>query len=179
MSKSLTTETAKDGEVLLPKRDIAIKPIAKKMECNVCGAEADAVFHPTCNCNAGFRSKRQVAAEYLEKNPTASVREIAEQTGVGHGTAQRAKTGVPSGTPEPESTIGRDGKSYPASKPDRPLTEDERREARRYHDERHRADVEAVKRQILKLFLILGEKDRGEVMDLIDRFHTEKLERGE
>jgi hypothetical protein len=56
------------------------------------------------------------AAEYAEQNPTASVREIAEQTGVGHGTAQEAKAGVRTDR-TPSVTVGQDGKIYAAIKP--------------------------------------------------------------
>jgi hypothetical protein len=153
MSKSLTTEVAKDGEVLLPKRDIAIKPIAKKMECNVCGAEADAVFHPTCNCNAGFRSKRQVAAEAIAQHPDKSDRAIAGEIGVDHKTVGRARADLEDvGTiPHADTRIDTKGRQRPATKPDRPLTE----------HERHRRDVEAVIKQIIKWFLVLGAEDRG------------------
>jgi hypothetical protein len=112
-------KTGIDGEVMPPKREIAFKPITRKVECMACGAEADATFHPTCNCNAGFKSKTQKAVEYAEKNPTASVRQIAEETGVGHGTAQEARARVRSPyTSAPESVTGRDGKTYPATKPE-------------------------------------------------------------
>jgi hypothetical protein len=47
------------------------------------------------------------AEQYAEAHPTASVREIKVATGVGHGTAQRAKSAtVPSGT----VSVGLDGK---------------------------------------------------------------------
>lgn len=80
-----------------------------QLECVKCGAQANA----TCSCGTDYRPIAR-AKEYAEANPGASVREIAEKTGVGHGTAQRARSAVPHGTPE---TVGRDGKSYPARKP--------------------------------------------------------------
>jgi hypothetical protein len=86
-----------------------------RYECPRCGNN--------CQCGVPYIAKTVRAAEYAAKNPTASVREIADETGVGHGTAQRAKAGVPHGTP----TTGRDGRTYPAVKPsatksDRPAT---------------------------------------------------------
>jgi hypothetical protein len=77
-------------------------------------------------------------------------------------------------SPEPER-IGRDGKSYPASK----VTDEERRDTRRYYDEHNRKDVEDLKKLILKWFFVLPLRDQDEVMDLIDKFRTEKLERAE
>jgi hypothetical protein len=88
---------------------------SETMECTACGASADATVHATCNCKAGFKSKMQLATKYAEQNPTASVREIAERTGVGVATAHEAKAGVRHRTPE--TVTGRDGKSYPATKP--------------------------------------------------------------
>jgi hypothetical protein len=82
------------------------------MICTGCGAETNAA----CNCGKAYVPKLERAAEYAEQHPTASVREIAERTGVGHGTAQEAKAGVRDRTPEPVTT-GRDGKSYTATKP--------------------------------------------------------------
>jgi hypothetical protein len=80
------------------------------MACTACGAEATA----SCNCGVSYVPKAQRAAEVAAANPNASVREIAEKAGVGHGTAQRAKAAVPNGTPEP--VTGRDAKKYKAKK---------------------------------------------------------------
>jgi hypothetical protein len=84
----LTNPAGKEGEILLPKREIAFKPITKKLECNICGAECDATFHPTCGCNAGFRSKRQVAAEAIAQHPEKSDRVIAEEIGASRETVR-------------------------------------------------------------------------------------------
>lgn len=67
-----------------------------------------------------------------------SYRAIGEALNVGLGTVHRDAAGVPSGTPQPERVVGRDGKSYPTSTPEshpvppsspppsvRSLTEDE------------------------------------------------------
>src|SRR5262245_22546133 len=39
-------KTGIEGEVMLPKREVAFPPIMRKVECMACGAEADATFHP-------------------------------------------------------------------------------------------------------------------------------------
>jgi hypothetical protein len=59
------------------------------------------------------------------------------------------------------------------------VVENERRDTRRYYDEHNRKDVEDLKKLILKWFFALPMKAQDEVMDLIDRFRTEKLERAE
>lgn len=93
-----------------------------RYECPKCGNN--------CQCGVPYVPKTARATEYAEKNPTASVREIVEQTGVGHGTAQEAKARVRGRTPQAEyppdwphqayrdeTVTGRDGKTYPATKP--------------------------------------------------------------
>jgi hypothetical protein len=45
------------------------------------------------------QERRRDLADYIKANPKKSVREIAKATGASHGTAQRAKAGVPLGTP--------------------------------------------------------------------------------
>ena len=91
---------------------------AVRLRCSACGAEASA----SCSCGQPYTPAAQRAKEYAEANRGASVREIEEKTGVGHGTAQRAKAGVPDGTRE---TTGRDGKVYRATQPKRPIYEPE------------------------------------------------------
>lgn len=76
-----------------------------RYECPKCGNN--------CQCGVPYIAKTVRAAEYAAKNPTASVREIAKQTGVGHGTAQEAKARVRGRTPD--TVTGRDGKSCPAT----------------------------------------------------------------
>lgn len=67
------------------------------LECNACGATADATVHATCNCKAGFKSPMRRATEYAQQHPTASVREVAAQTSVGVATAHEAKARVRGG----------------------------------------------------------------------------------
>jgi hypothetical protein len=81
-----------------------------KLVCSGCGTETTAA----CNCGKPYVPQSQRAKEYAEANLEASVREIAEKTGVGHGTAQEAKSGV-RGTVH--LTTGRDGKHYRARRP--------------------------------------------------------------
>jgi hypothetical protein len=118
----LPATTPQEGEVIPPKREIAFAPITRKVECAVCGSEANATFHPTCNCNAGFRSKAQRVVEYDKANPGKSTRQVAADLGVHHSTVSEARKQV-SDNPTPETVTGRDGKSYPAkpSKPKRRL----------------------------------------------------------
>jgi hypothetical protein len=75
-----------------------------RLQCTKCGAEANA----TCNCGEPYKPV-EIAKDYVRKNPTASVREVAAQTGVSHASAQRAKSRVSPDTP----VTGRDGKTYP------------------------------------------------------------------
>ena len=71
MAKSLTkTDAPLEGDVQLPKREIAFPPIKQKMECIVCGAEANATFEPSCDCHAGFKSKTQKALEFAIRTGT-------------------------------------------------------------------------------------------------------------
>jgi hypothetical protein len=111
-----------EGGVLLPKREIAFKPIMRKVECVACGAEADATFHPTCNCNAGFRSKKQMAAEAIEQHPNKSNRAIAAEIGADEKTVRKAR--ADQSAPEPTVT-GRDGKTYPSTRPKYEYDDDE------------------------------------------------------
>jgi hypothetical protein len=143
----------------------AIKVAVQQLICTGCGAEINAA----CSCGVHYAPKSQRAAEYIKQHPAASVREIAEETGVGHGTAQRAKAGVPHGTPDQVShdetpdTIGRDGKSYPATK--EPAVAEPSRDP-----------GQSVIKQIIKLFRQLNTRDRSVVLDLIDQMYTEELE---
>ena len=81
-----------------------------RYECPRCGN--------SCQCGIPYSAKTVRAVEYAQQNPTASVREIAKQTGVSVGTAYGAKTRVqPEHLKAEPVTVGRDGKSYPAAKP--------------------------------------------------------------
>jgi len=91
----------------------AIKISVTQLQCTACGAET----HASCNCGKPYMPKRQRAEEIAEANPNISVRELAERASVSHGTAQEAKARVQSRTPDAGPTVGRDGKQYPATKP--------------------------------------------------------------
>jgi hypothetical protein len=88
----------------------------RQLECVKCGAQTAAV----CSCGMSYRQATVRAQEYAEANPRASVREIKEAAGVGHGTAQEAKARVRDRTPD--TVVGRDGKEYAATKPPIPTT---------------------------------------------------------
>ena len=140
-----------------------------RLYCSDCGTETDA----KCNCGKAYVPKSVRAAEYAEQNPRASVREIAKETGVGHGTAQEAKAHVRTAVHLDDAvTVGRDGKSYPATKPaatTRPL--------------RNRLGVligptEAAIEQICELFEALAPADRGKVQDRLDKIREDETSEG-
>src|SRR4029077_6935158 len=83
----------------------------QQLECVKCGAQTAAV----CNCGMSYRQAAVRAQEYAQTHPRASVREIKEDAGVGHGTAQEAKARVRDRTPE--TVTGLDGKEYAATRP--------------------------------------------------------------
>lgn len=80
-------------------------PIKARLECSECGAAGEG----TCGCGAPYVPPSQRASEEAANNPRQSVRALAEKTGVGRGTAERALTKaratVPVGT-----VAGLDGK---------------------------------------------------------------------
>jgi hypothetical protein len=102
-----------DADITLPKRALTFAPIKRKMECSVCGKDADATFHPTCGCKAGFRPKREVAAEAIRANPSKSNRMIAEEIGADEKTVRYARAAVADQS-APHTVTGRDGKTYGA-----------------------------------------------------------------
>lgn len=90
----------------------AIIETITRYECPKCGNN--------CSCGVPYVPKTVRAAEYAAQNPTASIREIAKETGVGHGTAQEAKKRTESVHLDEVVTVGLDAKSYPAAKPPAP-----------------------------------------------------------
>jgi hypothetical protein len=126
----------------------------QRYECPRCGN--------SCSCGIPYAAKTALATKYAERNPTASVRAIAEQTGVGRSTAHEAKTRVRTGHLDEAVTTGRDGKSYPAtaSKPRSSTVE--------------RAPAGAAKRQIVGLFLGLDYANRGEVLGKLDQIYRDE-----
>jgi hypothetical protein len=141
----------------------AIKISVQRLACFDCGAETNA----TCSCGVAYLPKAtERAAEYVQQHPTASVREIAEETGVGHGTAQRAKSGVPHGTPEPGTVTGRDGKGYPAVQP-------QRTRGTNASPTLQQAPDAAVK-MIIGLYQKLNFAKRSEARDGMDRIDEEE-----
>jgi hypothetical protein len=71
------------------------KPVSiQQMSCTMCGAQADA----SCNCGAPYlpASKRAAAVAAKPESEGKTVRELAEEAGVGLGTMHRAL--VPNGT---------------------------------------------------------------------------------
>src|SRR5262245_12000048 len=96
----------------------AIQVAIQRMICTGCGAETNAA----CYCGKAYVPKSIRAAEALEQHPEKSDRAIAAELGVGKDTVRRARAdwsaSEAGGAYAPtEERIGRDGKSYPASKP--------------------------------------------------------------
>lgn len=67
------------------------------------------------------RERREEVVQSM-RDAGMSVRAISQATDLGVGTIHRATAGVPNGTPEQES-VGLDGKSYSARKPEKPADE--------------------------------------------------------
>ena len=97
-------------------RDItppAIKVTQQQLECVKCGAQT----HATCNCGMSYRPVQQRVAEYDEANPGKSTRQAAADLDVSQSAIQKARqSGEHQYSPDDEVT-GRDGKTYPATKP--------------------------------------------------------------
>lgn len=127
----------------------AIVEAVVRYECPKCGNN--------CQCGVPYVAKTARAAEYAAKNPTASVREIADQTGVGRGTAHRAKAGVPHGT----LTTGQDGRAYPATRPAKFISRDLLAE-----------DAETLD-QIADLFRQLSWPGRTRAIKTLERLYRE------
>jgi hypothetical protein len=152
-----------DADITLPRRELTFKPVARKVECAACGAEADAVFHPTCGCNAGFRSKRQRAAEAIKADPSKSNRMIAEEIDADEKTVRHAREQVR--TPAaPEQITGRDGKNYPATRA-RPYRPEPSFTADQSLLDQARANLDNI-RSLMRLMTV-GTRDnfRQEVID--------------
>jgi hypothetical protein len=92
----------------------AIKVVVQRMACTACGAEANAA----CTCGVAYKPKAVQAAEAIAATPEKSNRAIAEETGLSEPTVRRARASCDA--PEPETVTGRDGKIYPATKPEAP-----------------------------------------------------------
>lgn len=86
-----------------------------RLQCLGCGAEANA----SCDCGKPYVPARERAAEAIAAHPEKSNRAIAEEIGVGEPTVRRARNEAAS-PDAPETVTGRDGKTYPATKPKRP-----------------------------------------------------------
>jgi hypothetical protein len=90
----------------------AIKIAVQRMICTGCGAEMNAA----CNCGKAYVPVAQRVAEYDKANPGQSTRQAAADLGVHHSTVNEARKAAV-GQPTPDTVTGRDGKSYPASRP--------------------------------------------------------------
>jgi hypothetical protein len=87
----------------------AIHRAMQRMVCTGCGAEANA----SCDCGKAYVPKSVQAAEAIRANPEKSNRVIADETGLSEPTVRRARASDDA----PATVTGRDGKTYPATKP--------------------------------------------------------------
>jgi hypothetical protein len=88
--------------------DPAIKMSVQRMQCTVCGAEANA----SCNCGQPYVPAKQRAAEAVAANPQKSDRAIAEEIGVSHPTVAKArKEATGNDLPVDKPRVGKDGKT--------------------------------------------------------------------
>lgn len=92
-------------------------PVKVSLRCSSCGAPGTG----SCHCGTGYVPAGEYAAKAAELHPELSSRELAKQTGVSQRTAVRALRTArePFGSTH-AVVVGRDGKSYPASKTDQP-----------------------------------------------------------
>jgi hypothetical protein len=111
----------------------------QRLQCSACGAEANA----SCNCGQPYVPAMERAKREAEKDPSASVRTIAERARTGVRQAHEAKKAVSKETPEqavpdgtPKTVTGRDGKQYPArrEKVTEKLTVEDELEADEYRE---------------------------------------------
>ena len=88
-------------------------PVTVSLRCSSCGAPGTG----SCHCGAGYLPAGEHAAKMAKEHPELSSRELAEQTGVSQRTAARALQTArePFGSRK-SVVIGRDGRSFPATK---------------------------------------------------------------
>jgi hypothetical protein len=96
-------------------RPPVIQIAVQRMVCDGCGAEANA----SCNCGVVYRPKSIRAAEAVAANPEKSNRAIAAEIGISDKTVAKARN-AGADYFAPDKRVGQDGKSYPATKPQRP-----------------------------------------------------------
>jgi hypothetical protein len=89
----------------------AINETLARYECPKCGNN--------CQCGVPYVPKTVRVAEYDKANPGKSTRQAAADLGLSHMTVERSREAAVTDV-TPETVIGRDGKSYPATKPKLP-----------------------------------------------------------
>jgi hypothetical protein len=95
---------------VVPLRRPAALPL--QIACSACGATTEAA----CDCGLPYVPAKERAAAAVAVNPEKSDRAIAAEIGVDHKTVGAARRSVGEHSP-PEKRVGKDGKSYPATKP--------------------------------------------------------------
>jgi hypothetical protein len=127
-----------------------------KFICSACGAGRD------CDCKA-FALKRVI--EYDQANPGQSERQAAADLGIPKTTVHeaRGRTRPPDDEASPTTVTGRDGKSYPRTRP---------RATNASPTIQQAPDIAA--KMILDLYLKLAFAERSYVRDQMDRIDEEE-----
>lgn len=102
-------------------------PVRTKLLCSKCGAKGEI----GCECGVEYIKANAFAARVVADPANASkgTRQLAAETGLGHGTIQRAKAGVPNGTPD-QRVVGKDGRSHPAKRAKKSKSKSESKRSR-------------------------------------------------
>ena len=86
-------------------------PLRAQLHCSKCGITIDAA----CDCGVDYVPAGVAAAKAIEANPDKNNQAIADMIGVAESTVREIRKGV-SRNRETDKRIGKDGKSYPATK---------------------------------------------------------------
>jgi hypothetical protein len=122
----------------------AIVETVVRYECPKCGND--------CQCGVPYVPKTVRAAEAIRANPEKSNRAIADETGLSEPTVRRARAS--DDAPELERVTGRDGKSYPATKPQTDADEPPRRDLF--------AEANVLKLKVLDLVALMTNEERNQ-----------------
>jgi hypothetical protein len=99
------------------KTELVEKRQPAQLQCSGCGATVDAA----CDCGLPYERAGVVAAKAVAAHPEKSNYAIAEETGTSEYAVREARKRVTIKNVTGTKRIGKDGKSYPATKPKKPL----------------------------------------------------------
>jgi hypothetical protein len=91
----------------------AIKVTQTQLECVKCGARS----HATCSCGVDYRPLMERVTEYDRDNPGRSERQASADLGIPKTTVHDARQSGGRDRPPDQKVTGRDGKTYPATRP--------------------------------------------------------------